>query len=97
MSDTLTPTNTETFYVLFDEVEQGYVGTALLTTWVTDDANTSHPIRETIVTLPDYQDHRVVRFNSPEAANNWLAPGEGYDRSRATLVRVLVEYTAEAV
>lgn len=96
MSDTLTVTNTETFYVLFDEPEQGFVGTDLLGIWATDPGS-SHPVREEVTYLPDYNDHRVVRFNSPEAANNWLAPGGGYERSRATLILVLVEYTAEAV
>lgn len=94
MLDTPTPTDTKTFYVLFDEIEGGYVGTRFL--------GSSHrellaPLRERIEYYPDYTDFRVVRFNSEVAANNWFAPNEGYDRSRATLVRVAVTYAAEAV
>lgn len=86
--------NTETYYVLLDEVEQAYVGTKFLGTGYRE---SGRPLREKVAFYGDFTDHGVVAFNSPEAADNWLAPDGGYDRSRATLVRVTVEYTAEAV
>lgn len=84
----------EIFYVLFDEIKLKWVGTEFLGTSVRESGK---PVRETVAYFEDYTKEGVVRFNSPEAADNWLAPDGGYDRSRATLVRVTVEYTAEAV
>lgn len=86
--------DSEVFFTLFDEHAQGFVGTKFLGV---NSREEGIPVRETIHFYGDYTDRGVVRFSSPEAANNWLAPDGGYDRSRATLVRVLVEYTAEAV
>jgi hypothetical protein len=86
--------DTEVFYVLLDEVEQAWVGTQFVGTSVREDGT---PVLERVAFFGDYTDDGVVRFKSPEAADNWLAPSGGYERSRATLVRVTVEYTAEAV
>lgn len=86
--------NTETYYVLFDEDKGAYVGTEFLGSSFREGGV---PIRERISFFQDYTDLGVVHFKSPEGANNWLAPTGGYDRSRATLIRVTVEYTAEAV
>jgi hypothetical protein len=84
----------EAFFVLFDEVEEAFVGTQFLGTGYREQGL---PLRERVAFYSDYTDRGVVRFNSQEAADNWLAPDEGYDCSRATLIRVTVQYTAEAV
>jgi hypothetical protein len=86
--------DSEVFYTLFDEVEQGFVGVKFLGT---GNRENGQPRREKIDYYGDYTDRHVVTFSSPEAADKWLAPDGGYDRSRATLVRVTVKYAAEAV
>lgn len=76
--------DTETFYVLFDEDAEGYVAT----NGVTPEAVEFHN---------DYMHSRVVKFASRGAVANWTPPATGYNRGETTLIRVVVTYEAEAV
>lgn len=74
----------ESFYVWFDEDNQGFVG-----------ATGSPP--ERLAWYSSCMDDGVARFTSEENAKSWLAPSGLYDHSNATLVRVVTAFTAEAV
>lgn len=87
-------TNSDVFYVLFDETEERYVGATYVGASYREHGT---PVPERVSFHGDYLDHGVVRFASPEAARAWLAPAPGYDGKNATLIRVEAQYTAEAV
>lgn len=82
------------FYVWYDEGNEGYAGIEFLGPSYREDGEV---VRERVAFYDRIMDHRVVTFKSEEAARNWLAPSGGYDQDNATLVKVSVNYTAEAV